>query len=97
MLPKPVEKSRLAIVSEASTASLLFETGLSVAGPSWFPVSRINRKYKNVTKARREKQAVHCIVSYRIVSYRIVSYRIVSYRIVSYCIVSYRIVYYSIV
>ena len=51
MLPKPVEKSRLAIVSEASTASLLFETGLSVAGPSWFPVSRINRKYKNVTEA----------------------------------------------
>ena len=31
-LPKPTEKTRVAIVSEASTATLVFEVGLSVAG-----------------------------------------------------------------
>ena len=32
MLPKPTEKTRGAIVSAASTAPLVFEVGLSVAG-----------------------------------------------------------------
>ena len=38
MLPKPTKKSRGAIVSEASTAPLLFLVGLSVAGKKWCAV-----------------------------------------------------------
>ena len=37
MLPKPTEKTRVAIVSEASTATLVFEVGLSVAGKGGCP------------------------------------------------------------
>ena len=41
MLPKPIEKTRRAIVSEASTARLVFEMGLSVADKGWCPGARI--------------------------------------------------------
>ena len=38
MLPKPTEKTRRAIASAASTARLVFEVGLSVAGKGGCPV-----------------------------------------------------------
>ena len=41
MLPKPPEKTRRAIVSAASTARLVFEGGLSVAGKGGSPVALI--------------------------------------------------------
>ena len=39
MLPKPVEKTRRAIASAASTARLVFEVGLSVASKGGRPVA----------------------------------------------------------
>ena len=41
MLPKPTEKTGRAIVSAASTARLVFEVGLSVAGKGGSPVAPI--------------------------------------------------------